>query len=181
MAKFLRWAAIPTLLLAGGCGSQSDPTAGKSGEQLRREIEAVATPPVPPEQRPPPPRLAPLTAAEVNGFVQGRASCLLVQMNQVLFATVGATGIARVDRQIRELRAKAPVAGSGGFFAAPGVSLSVGRVGQYAGEAAAYAPDWRAAVAVGGLRGRKPERFEARWRCVPASPAQPAQPQKTAS
>jgi hypothetical protein len=163
-------------LLLAACGREEDPAASMSDEQLRREIEAAATPPVPPEKRPPPPRLAALTAGETAAFVQGRTFCMVTEGDRRLFVTVGPLGLARVDGQLRQLRASGPVAGSGGFFAAEGVSISIGRGGQFAGDAAAYAPDWAAQLSVGGSGSGLPQRFDVRWRCERGAGAAPPVP-----
>lgn len=156
---------LALLLLASCGGGESDPTAGKSEEQLRREIEAVATPPVKAEDKPPPFRLRPLRVREVSEFVAGRPACFLAMRGPVMFVAAGAEGLANIDSRVRRLAASGPVGGSGGFFTAEGATISIGRVGQYAGSAAAYAPFWRAEVAIGGGKEIKPQEFEGEWSC----------------
>jgi hypothetical protein len=152
-------------LLAASCGESGDPTAGKSPEQLRREIEAVATPPLLPKDRPPPFRLRPLKVGEVREYIGSRPACMLVYRDRIFFTTIGVEGIARVDGRLARLAASGPVAGSGGFFRAEGATISIGRVAQYAGRAAAYVPGWAVDVAVGGAADIKPQRFEGSWTC----------------
>ena len=152
-------------LLLASCGEGADPTAGKSAEQLRREIEAAATPKPLPEDRPPPFRLRPLKVGEVRGYLENRPACLLVYRDRIVFATGGADGIARIDGRLVRLAASGPVANTGGFFTAEGATLSIGRVAQYAGGAEAYVPGWRVDVAVGGAKQILPQRFEGSWTC----------------
>jgi hypothetical protein len=152
-------------LLLASCGGSGDPTEGKSPEQLRREIEAVATPKPPPEDRPPPFRLRPLKVGEVRQYVGGHPACMLVYRDRIFFTTISMEGIARIDGRLVRLTASGPVAGSGGFFRAEGATISIGRVAQYAGRAEAYVPAWAVDVAVGGAREIKPQRFEASWTC----------------
>lgn len=152
-------------LLGAACGESGDPTAGKSPEQLRREIEAVATPPLLPKDRPPPFRLRPLKVSEVRDYVGDRPACMLVYRDRIFFSTIGMEGIARIDGRLVRLTASGPVAGSGGFFRAEGATISIGRVAQYAGRAEAYVPAWAVDVAVGGAPEIKPQRFEGSWTC----------------
>lgn len=172
----LRRPASIVLLLAAGCGGEGDPTAGKSDEQLRREIEAVATPKPLPEDEPPPFRLRPLKVGEVRQYVGGRPACILIHRGLVFFVTTGSRGIANVDGRTAELAATGPVGPTGGFFSAPGATISIGRVAQYAGRAELYAPAWPVDVAVGGAKEIMPQRLEGRWTCRNRGPGpEPAQ------
>lgn len=159
-----RLAASLVLLLAAGCGSEQ-PATDKSPEQLRREIEELSTPPSL-KKKVPKFRLRPLTLAEVRSYAGEGPVCLVLVGQRVLFVTNGSQGLARIDGRLTRLTASGPVGASGGFFVAQGATLSIGRIGQYAGEAAAYAPSWTAMVAIGGAaRGEKPQQFDAGWTC----------------
>jgi hypothetical protein len=160
-----RLACMLALLSLAGCGARGDPTEGKSPEQLRREIEAVATPAPLPENKPPPFRLRALKVGEVRDYVADRRACLLVYRDRIVFAAVGAEGIARIDGRLVRLAAGGPVSTTGGFFTAEGATMSIGRPGQFAGAAEAYVPGWRVEVAVGGAKEILPQRFEAKWTC----------------
>ena len=153
------------LLLLAACGGAEDPTAGKSDEQLRREIEAVAVPKPDPKDLPPPFRLRPLKVGEVRPYVGEGPACVLLFQGRIFFVTNGNRGIANVDGGTRELIAGGPVGSTGGYFTAPGATVSIGRIAQYAGRAEAYAPAWPVDVAVGGAADILPQRFEARWTC----------------
>ncbi len=153
------------LLLLAACGEAEDPTAGKSDEQLRREIEAVAVPKPDPKDLPPPFRLRPLKVSEVRQYVGARPACLLLYRDRIFFVTNGNQGIGNVDGRTRQLIATGPVGSTGGFFTTGGATISIGRTAQYAGRAEAYAPAWPVDVAVGGAAEILPQRFEARWTC----------------
>jgi hypothetical protein len=164
MMAWSRFAASLVLLLAASCGSEQ-PVTDKSPEQLRREIEALSTPPSL-KKEVPKFRLRPLTLDEVRSYAGEGPVCLVLVGERVLFVTNGNQGLARIDGRLARLTASGPVGPSGGFFAAEGATLSIGRIGQYAGEAAAYAPSWTAIVAIGGAaRGVKPQQFDAGWTC----------------
>jgi hypothetical protein len=154
------------LLFAASCGGEPEDAAeGKSADQLRREIEAVADPKPLPKDLPSPFRLRPLKVAEVRDYVADRPACMLVYRDRIFFATKGLEGMARIDGRLVRLAANGPVAGSGGFFSAEGATLSIGRISQYAGRAAAYVPGWPVEVAVGGAKDIKPQEFEGSWTC----------------
>lgn len=153
------------ILLLAACGDGGDPTEGKSAEQLRREIEAVATPKPLPEDEQPPFRLRPLKVGEVRQYISDRPACVLIYQDRIFFATGGTDGLARIDGRPVWLAASGPVSTSGGFFTAEGATISIGRVGQYAGRAEAYVPGWRVGVAVGGAKEILPQRFEGSWTC----------------
>lgn len=165
------------LLLAGCGGGGSDPTAGKSDEQLRREIEALAEPKPIAKDEPPPFRLRPLKVGEVRQHVGGRPACILVYRGLVFFVTSGDRGIANVDGRTAELVATGPVGPTGGFFSGQGATISIGRFAQYAGRAEAYAPAWPVDVAVGGAKEIMPQRFEGSWTCRRRGPGGEAAPQ----
>jgi hypothetical protein len=150
------------LLLAAGCSSEK-PVQEKSAEELRREIEAVATPPTLKKEAPRF-RLAPISAAEVQAYAGDRPACVLLLGDRMLFVTNGNQGLARIDGQLRRLIASGPVGPTGGFFSIPGATVSIGRIGHYAAGAEAYVPAWTVAVAVGGSEG-KPGEFDAGWTC----------------
>ena len=155
--------SVLILLLLAACGDRGDPTEGKSAEQLRREIEAVATAKPLPEDEPPPFRLRPLRVSEVRQYLSDRPGCVLVYQDRVFFATGGSDGLARIDGRPVWLAASGPVSTSGGFFTAEGATMSIGRVSQYAGRAEAYVPGWRVDVAVGGAKDILPQRFVGKW------------------
>jgi hypothetical protein len=161
--RHLGW-VIP-LLLASACGGDRDPTAGKTDEQLRREIEAVATPKPLAKDLPPPFRLGPLKVGEVREYIGGAPGCMLVFKDRIFFATRGPDGIARIDGRLVQLTASGPVGATGGFFTAEGATISIGRVAQYAGAAEAYVPGWAVDVAVGGAAQIRPQEFQASWTC----------------
>jgi hypothetical protein len=153
------------LLLLAACGEAGDPTAGKTDEQLRREIEAVAVPKPDPKDLPPPFRLRPLKVGEVRQFVSGQPACTLLYRGRIFFATNGNRAIANVDGGTRQLLATGPVGPTGGFFSVEGATISIGRIAQFAGGAEAYVPAWPVDVAVGGAAEIQPQRFEAGWTC----------------
>ena len=174
-----RTACLFALLFAAACGQSDDPTRGKSPEQLQREIEAVATPKPLPKDAPPPFRLRPLKVGEVREFIGNAPACLLVYRDRIFFAAVGAEGRARIDGRPARLAAAGPVGASGGFYRAEGATISIGRVGQYAGRAAAYVPVWAVEVAVGGATELKPQEFEGSWTCRSRFPPEAVGPARS--
>ncbi len=125
----------------------------------------MATPKVLPKDEPPPFRLRALKVGEVREFIGERPACVLVYRDRIVFTAAGTEGVARIDGRLARLAAAGPVGGSGGFFKVDGATISIGRVGQYAGRAAAYVPGWPVQVAVGGATAIKPQEFEASWTC----------------
>ncbi len=91
MAAF-RHVSSAILLLLAACGGAEDPTAGKTDEQLRREIEAVALPKPEPKDLPPPFRLRPLKVSEVRQYVGERPACILLFQDRIFFVTNGNQG-----------------------------------------------------------------------------------------
>jgi hypothetical protein len=160
-----RQISLALLLLLAACGEAEDPTAGKTDEQLRREIEAVAVPKPDPKDLPPPFRLRPLKVGEARLYIAGRPACILIFKDRIFFVTNGNQGIANIDGGTRKMVATGPVGSTGGFFTAAGATISIGRIAQYAGRTEAYAPTWPVDVAVGGAAEILPQRFEARWTC----------------
>lgn len=167
---------IAASLVAAACGGDHDPTEGKSPEQLRREIEAVASPKLLPKDKPPPFRLRPLNVGEVRTFVGDGPACMLVFRDRIHFAASGLKGIARIDERLTNLAAAGPVGASGGFFRADGTTLSIGRVGQYAGHAETYVPAWPVDVAVGGAADIEPQEFQGSWTCRMRFPPEAVRP-----
>jgi hypothetical protein len=159
---------LPVLALAtASCGGEEtdEPAGNPSSAELRQRIENVAfVQPKEKAEKAAPRRLGVLTEALLPAQYRTGRSCRLTQGANLLLVAAAPGGIAVVDGQVRPLRIAGPVGPSGGFFEAPGASVSIGL--QPPAGAAVGSPATHAGVTVGGDESRPIERHEASWVCA---------------
>ena len=159
-ARFLVLLALPAVAACGGEAAESaDPV---EADALANRIAAVAE--LREEKVEPPPRLGPLADADIPAEDRAGAACRFEQGDRLLLLASSSGAIARVDGRVARLRTAGPVGPSGGFFEAPGVTVSIGR--RAPPEAAADAsPALHAGATVGGASNRPIEKLAGRWLC----------------
>ena len=75
-------------------------------------------------------------------------------------------GDVRIDGRRVALALSGPVGPTGGFFTAPGVTVSVGRRDPPLANADEYGREWPARVTIGGDKEREIEKHDATWICT---------------
>jgi hypothetical protein len=130
-----------------------DERLGKLSNRMTEDIE-------------PPRRLAYLREADLGPEWRVQPSCRLHQQGRLLLVVNDAGAVARVDGRRVQLAVAAPVGPTGGFFTAPGITASVGRIAPFAGYAGDPVRGWPARVTIGGDKERPIEKHEADWICT---------------
>ena len=163
-----RLAGLPPALLAGlllaGCGGTDGDQPLLPPDELAKRVEVLRVATTEEELRPP--RLGRLTPADVGTRFRGRPSCRLEWEGKTLLVAKGPAAVAKIDNELRLLAAAGPVASSGAFFKAPGVTVSIGRSAAVAAAADAPGISWPAGVTIGGAEDVPIEKRDARWRCL---------------
>jgi hypothetical protein len=111
-------------------------------------------------------RLGRLAPAEVGTKFRGRPSCRLEAEGRTLLVARGPSAVTKIDGRVRMLAAAGPVASSGAYFEAPGVTVSIGRRASVAPSADAPGIAWPAGVTIGGAPDVPIEKLDAQWRCL---------------
>jgi len=156
---------IATLLLAAcGAPEEDDRPRANSAEELENRLEKLADRTS--EDIEPPARLANLKESDLGPELRSEPACRLHREGRLLLVVTKAGAVARIDGRRVPLAVSGPVGPTGGFFTAPGVTVSVGRVAPYAGDAASYAQGWPARLSIGGDTERPVEKQEATWICT---------------
>jgi hypothetical protein len=159
---------LPVLALAtASCGGEEtdEPAGNPSSAELAERIENVAFVPSQEEaEKAAPRRLGVLREATLPAEYRTGRSCRLTQGANLLLIAAAPGGIAMVDGRVRPLRIAGPVGPSGGFFEAPGASVSIGL--QPPAGAVVGSPATHAGVTVGGDESKPIERHEASWICL---------------
>jgi hypothetical protein len=152
-------------LFLAGCGGpeDDDEPRANSVEELANRLDKLADRTT--EDIEPPDRLAFLRQADVGPRLRTNPSCRLHKDGHVYVLANAAGAVARVDGRPVPLIVSGPVGPTGGFFAAPGVTVSVGRTDPSGGEAGQYGMGWPARVTIGGDKERPIEKHEATWIC----------------
>ena len=161
-----RIAAIALLaaLSVAGCGGEGEEKPLLPPDELANRIEVLRTATSEEEMRPR--RLGALAPGDVGTRFRGRPSCRLETNGRTLLVARGPAAVAKVDGQLRLLAAAGPVASSGAFFKAPGVTVSVGRSATVATAADVSGISWPAGVTVGGAEDLPIQKLDAQWRCL---------------
>jgi hypothetical protein len=158
-------AALLTVLLAA-CGSKDesqealgDPTSA----ELANRIEAVSQI-APEEKKAAPRRLGMLREDQVPAELRTGRACRLSEGDALLLVAGASGGVAMIDGRPVRLRIAGPVGPIGGYFEAPGVTISIGLKPPEG--ASAGSPATRAGVTVGGDSAKPIQRHEASWTCL---------------
>jgi hypothetical protein len=157
------------LLVLSGCGRSTSPDApigDPTPQELAEVIEKHAQGTKEDDPAAPVQRLGTLEIASLpEAYRTGRA-CRLTRENQLLLVAAAPGAVAKMDGKLLELKTAGPVGPSGGYFEAPGATVSIGL--RAPAGAVAGSPSTRAGVAVGGGKERPMERLEASWTCSAA-------------
>jgi hypothetical protein len=160
-----RIAAIALAALsAAGCAGEEEDKPLLPPDELANRIEVLRTATSEEEMRPG--RLGALAPGDVGTRFRGRPSCRLERNGRTLLVSRGPGAVAKVDNELRLLAAAGPVASSGAFFKAPGVTVSVGRSATVATAADVPGISWPAGVTIGGAEDLPIQKFDAKWRCL---------------
>ena len=111
---------------------------------------------------PAPNRLGVLAEADIPGDFRRGPSCRLHQHDRLLLVAAAPGAVAQIDGRPARLRVSGPVGPTGGFFAAQGVTISVGRNDP----PEAKGPSTRASVTVGGHPMTPMEKLDGSWVCT---------------
>jgi hypothetical protein len=162
----LRPLALFGAMLLAACGSREDDAVAQanSTEELENRLEKLADRTS--EDIEPPARLANLKEADLGPELRTGPACRLHRDGRLILVVARAGAVARIDGRRVPLTVSGPVGPTGGFFTAPGVTVSVGRIAPYAGDAESYARGWPARLSIGGDPERPIEKHEATWICT---------------
>lgn len=154
----------PLILAACGGPEEDDRPRANSIEELENRLEKLADRTS--EEIEPAPRLANLKEADLGPKLRSNPACRLHRDGRLLLVVNSAGAVARIDGKRVPLAVSGPVGPTGGFFAAPGITVSVGRTEPTGNDAAEYGRGWPARATVGGDKERPLEKEEATWICV---------------
>lgn len=153
------------LLLLAACGGpeEDDRPRANSVEELENRLEKLASRTS--EEIEPAPRLSSLKEADLGPEFRADPACRLHRGGGLLLVVNAAGAVARIDGRRVLLAVSGPVGPTGGFFTAPGVTVSVGRTEPGGDDAAEYGRGWPARATVGGDKARPIDKQEATWIC----------------
>ncbi len=153
-------------LLLAGCGGREEDDAPRANsvDELENRLEKLAVGKG--EEIDVPPRLANLKEADLGPEFRSNPACRLHRDGRLLLVVNAAGAVARIDGRRVALAVSGPVGPTGGFFTAPGITVSVGRIESSTPGAAQYGHGWPASVSIGGDKARPIEKREAVWICV---------------
>lgn len=156
--------ALPLLLLLAACGDSEDDSVARANsvEELSNRLDKLSDRTE--EDIEPPQRLADLLPADLAPARREGPHCRLSRNGRLVLVVDGAGAVARVDGRRVELAVAGPVGPTGGFFTAPGVTLSVGRTRPRddRGDGA----EGPARLSVGGNPERPIEKHQGIWACT---------------
>jgi hypothetical protein len=160
--------SLPILaLIAASCGGEEaeEPAGNPSAGELHNRIENVAfVQPKEEAEKAAPRRLGVLQEAALPPEYRAGRACRLTQGADLLLIAAAPGAVAKVDGRTMRLAIAGPVGPSGGFFEAPGATISVGL--KPLEGAAIGAPTTRAGVTVGGDDTKPIQSQEASWICL---------------
>ena len=155
---------LPVLLLGAiavaSCG-KDDSGTDLPPDVLLNRIETLSQIEGGPDSAPPK-RLGVLTEADIPAEFARGPTCRLHQHDRLLLIAGAPGALARVDGKPTRLRVSGPVGPTGGFFAAEGITISVGRTDP----PEAKGPSTRAGVTVGGHPRTPEEKHDGSWVCT---------------
>jgi hypothetical protein len=147
-----------TLLLLAACGSEPAPEPELNGQELAQSLANVTGPQAEPA---PKSRAVLLREADIGPEFRRRPACAAEQQGRPMLIVTSAGAIARIDGRPMRLAVAGPVGPTGGFFSAPGVTISIGRR-----DGAVASPEGApAGLTVGGAKALPLQHFEVHWIC----------------
>jgi hypothetical protein len=159
---------LPVLALtAASCGSEGadEPAGNPSADELHNRIENVAFVPSDKEaEKAVPRRLGVLQEEALPPEYRAGRSCRLTEGANLVLIAAAPGAVAKIDGRAMRMKIAGPVGPSGGFFEAPGATISVGL--KPLEGAAVGAPTTRAGVTVGGDDAKPIQSHEASWICL---------------
>jgi hypothetical protein len=168
--------ALPFLCLAAAACRASE--APGDEPQLPRDALAnaidelhVAKDPEDPQASPH--RLGFLADAEVPAEYRTGRACRLQQNGRLALIAAAPGALARVDNRLIRLTAGGPIGPSGGYFEAPGVTISIGRRAAVEPGSPQANMAWPAGITVGGDPDRPLAKLSADWGCFTPAETQP--------
>lgn len=162
----IRPLAFASLLLLAACADQEDEAVARANsvEELSNRLDKLADRTS--EDIEPPPRLGDLLPADLPRAPGTGPVCRLSRGGRLVLVVDSAGAVARVDGRRAALAVSGPVGPTGGFFTAPGITLSVGRRRPLEAEGEGYGLAWPARLSVGGDPERPIEKHEGSWSCT---------------
>jgi hypothetical protein len=157
---------LPLALLLAGCGGaeeDSEPRAN-SIEELENRLEKLADRTT--EEIEPAARLGFLVEADLGPELRASPACRLQGNGRVYLVVNAAGAVARIDGRRTPLAVSGPIGPTGGFFTAPGVTISIGRVAPPGSDSDGYAREWPAKATIAGDSERPVEKLDAAWICI---------------
>jgi hypothetical protein len=156
---------VASLLLTacGGSAEDAEPQAN-SVEELSNRLDKLADRTQ--EDIEPPDRLGFLEPTDLDSRLGADPACRLHKDARLYLVVNAAGAVARSDGGRVPLAVSGPVGPTGGFFTAPGLTVSVGRTKPSGDDSAEYGMGWPARVTIGGDMERPLEKHEATWICV---------------
>lgn len=152
-------------LLLGACGAEeNDEPRANSVEELSNRLDKLADRTS--EDIEPPPRLGFLQNSDLDARLRANPACRLHKDGRLYLVVNAAGAVARIDGRRVPLAVSGPVGPTGGFFTAPGITVSVGRTDPTGNDAAEYGLGWPARATIGGDKERPLEKEEATWICA---------------
>jgi hypothetical protein len=160
----------PFLLVTGlaalaACGTrrEAEPQAN-SAEELENRIATLSQGKA--EEVVPPPRMGALQRSDLGPELEAEPACRLHREGRLLLVVNAAGAVARIDGRRTPLAVSGAVGPTGGFFTAPGVTVSIGRSAPVTPAAEADVPGWPASATIGGDTKRDIEKVDATWVCT---------------
>jgi hypothetical protein len=160
----LLWLALILLVACDG-PEEDDRARANSVEELENRLEKLADRTTE-SIEPPAARMSNLKEGDLGPELRSNPACRLHRSGRLLVVVNAAGAVARIDGRRVPLAVSGPVGPTGGFFTAPGVTVSVGRTEPSGNDAAEYGMGWPARATVGGDKDRPLEKIESTWICV---------------
>ena len=161
----IRFAFLLASLLLTACGGPDDEVEPKANsvDELSNRLDKLSDRTS--EDIEPPDRLAFLKEADLDPPLRADPACRLNKDGRIYLVVNSAGAVARIDGRRVPLAISGPTGPTGGFFSAPGVTVSVGRVHPPEADVDEVGQNWPVRVTIGGDRERPLEKHEAMWMC----------------
>ena len=157
---------LAAILLLGACGSGDEAVEPRANsvEELTNRLDKLADRTS--EDIEPPDRLAFLEPTDLDERLGAGPACRLHDSGRLYLVVNAAGAVARIDGRRVPLAVSGPVGPTGGFFTAPGITVSIGRLSPSGNDSGEFGIGWPARVTIGGDKERPLEKHEATWICA---------------